>query len=79
MDGKLVAELLKSDADVAETQTEIETAHRMGVTGVPCFTIDGKYVLMGAETPENIASAICKAAAEAEEETSARRPVTHAT
>ena len=66
MDARLVAELLGSDADVAETLAEIETAHRIGVTGVPCFIIDGKYAVMGAETPEHLADAIRKAAAEAE-------------
>ncbi|MEI2386950.1 DsbA family oxidoreductase [Breoghania sp. JC706] len=75
MDAQLVTELLNSDADVAETQAEIETAHRMGVTGVPCFIIDGKYALMGAETPENLAAAIRNAAAAA---SSSREPATSA-
>ncbi|PTW61022.1 putative DsbA family dithiol-disulfide isomerase [Breoghania corrubedonensis] len=75
MDARLVAELLDSDADVAETQAEIETAQRIGVTGVPCFIIDGKYALMGAQTPENLAAAIRKAAAEAG---AAREPAAHA-
>lgn len=66
MDGALVDELLQGDADVAETQAEIETAQRIGVTGVPCFIIDGRYAVVGAESPENIANAIRQAAAEAQ-------------
>ena len=58
MDGALVASLLASDADKAEVQAEIEEAQRMGVTGVPCFLLEGKYAVMGAQDTEVIADAI---------------------
>ena len=37
MDAALVETLLAADADVAEVKAEIDTARRMGVTGVPCL------------------------------------------
>jgi predicted DsbA family dithiol-disulfide isomerase len=35
----------------------------MGVSGVPCFIIDNKYAVMGAQDPETIAGAISEIAA----------------
>lgn len=58
MDGAVVATLLSSQSDVDAVQEEIATAARMGVTGVPCFLIDGRYALMGAQDPETLAEAI---------------------
>lgn len=65
MDAALVETLLATDADKAEIKAEIETAGRMGITGVPCFIIAGKYAVMGAQAAETLAEAISKAAAEA--------------
>ncbi|MFD0917960.1 DsbA family oxidoreductase [Pseudahrensia aquimaris] len=62
MDGSIVAALLATDKDKAETDNEIRTAQSMGVTGVPCFIIDNKYAVMGAQEPEHIAQAIIQAA-----------------
>lgn len=67
MDAALVSELLSGDADLAETRAEIETAQRIGVTGVPCFIIDGKYAVMGAESPQALAGAIRKAAEDSDD------------
>jgi predicted DsbA family dithiol-disulfide isomerase len=52
MEREVVERLLSSDADRAELEAEEEAARRMGVTGVPCFIIDGRYVLQGAQDPE---------------------------
>ncbi|WEX07091.1 DsbA family oxidoreductase [Chelativorans sp. AA-79] len=60
MDASLVETLLPSPADGDEVATEIETARRMGVTGVPCFLLEGRYALMGAQPPEALADAIAK-------------------
>ncbi len=60
----MVEALLATDKDRAEVEQEIATAQQMGVTGVPCFIIDQKYAVMGAEAPENIAAAIRQAAEE---------------
>lgn len=64
MDTALVRTLLATDADRAEVKAEIETAGRMGITGVPCFIIANKYAVMGAQSSETLAEAIRQGAAE---------------
>ncbi len=49
MDTDLVARLLASDADIEEIREDDRSSRAMGVTGVPCFIIDAKYVLRGAQ------------------------------
>lgn len=58
MDRAVAETLLFGDTDRAEVEAEIETAHKMGVTGVPCFILNNKYVVMGAQSGEVLASAI---------------------
>jgi predicted DsbA family dithiol-disulfide isomerase len=58
MDVSVVETLLPTDADVEAVQHEIATASRMGITGVPCFLIEGKYAVMGAQSAETLADAI---------------------
>lgn len=58
MDRKLVGELLAGDADRDLVVREVALAQQMGVTGVPCFIVASKYVVMGAQAPEIIAGAI---------------------
>lgn len=58
MDAAIVGSLLASDADRVAVQEEIATAQRMGVTGVPCFILENKYAVMGAQDAETIADAI---------------------
>lgn len=58
MDETLVLDLLASDRDVADVAAEIGIAQRIGVTGVPCFIIDHKQGVMGAQPPELLAKAI---------------------
>lgn len=62
MDQSVVAALLATDQDKAEVSEEIAVAQQMGVTGVPCFIIDNKYAVMGAQEPDQIAGAIKQAA-----------------
>jgi len=52
MEREVVDRLLDSDADRAELEAEEQEARQMGVTGVPCFIIGGRYVLQGAQDPE---------------------------
>lgn len=52
MDGSVVARLLEGEADRAELEAEEAEARRMGVSGVPCFIINGRYVLQGAQETE---------------------------
>jgi len=65
LDAGLVETLLASPADRDAVKTEIETAGQMGVRGVPCFVLGGKYAVMGAQDAETLADAIRKVAAEA--------------
>jgi predicted DsbA family dithiol-disulfide isomerase len=51
MDSDLVADLLASDADADLVREEDVLARRNGVNGVPCFLIDGRYMLTGAQEP----------------------------
>jgi predicted DsbA family dithiol-disulfide isomerase len=62
MDGSVVATLLATDADADAVRTEMETAQRMGVTGVPCFLLEERYALMGAQDVETLAGAISQIA-----------------
>ena len=62
MDMAVVEALLPTPADRAEVEAEIATAQRMGVTGVPCFLLEGRYALMGAQPPDTLADAIAKVA-----------------
>jgi predicted DsbA family dithiol-disulfide isomerase len=63
MDAAVVATLLPTDADVEAVRTEIATASRMGITGVPCFLLEGKYAVMGAQDADTLADAIRQVAA----------------
>ncbi len=62
MNESVVAALLATDKDREEVTQEIAVAQQMGVTGVPCFIIDNKYAVMGAQTPDQISGAIKQAA-----------------
>jgi len=63
MDASVVATLLPTDADVEAVRTEIATASRMGISGVPCFLLEGKYAVMGAQDVDTRADAIRQVAA----------------
>lgn len=58
MERPVVAALLASNADKDTVSAEIETARGMGVTGVPCFILDGQYAVMGAQSVEVLANAL---------------------
>ena len=63
MDAAVVESLLSSDADRDAVSTEAGTASRMGITGVPCFLLEGKYAVMGAQDADTLADAIRQVAA----------------
>jgi predicted DsbA family dithiol-disulfide isomerase len=63
MDASVIATLLPTDADVEAVRTEIATASRMGISGVPCFLLEGKYAVMGAQDADTLADAIRQVAA----------------
>ncbi len=62
MDKALVETLLATDADRPEVEQEIETARKMGITGVPCFLFEGRYAVMGAQDAQTLAEAITQIA-----------------
>lgn len=58
MDVSVAEALLPTDADAEAVQNEIATASRMGITGVPCFLLEGKYAVMGAQDAATLTDAI---------------------
>jgi predicted DsbA family dithiol-disulfide isomerase len=65
MDAGVVAKLLSSDADLELVLREEAVARRMGVTGVPCFIIDQRLVMVGAQETDMLLRAIDHAAEQA--------------
>jgi predicted DsbA family dithiol-disulfide isomerase len=63
MDAPVVAAMLPTDADRAEVTNEVATASQMGITGVPCFLLEGRYAVMGAQETDALADAIRQVAA----------------
>jgi predicted DsbA family dithiol-disulfide isomerase len=64
MDGNLVRRLLASDADVDRVEGEANGAKEAGIDGVPCFIFGGSVIVTGAQSPEYLANAIRRVAAE---------------
>ena len=60
----VVERLLAGDADRDAVSAEIDQARQMGVTGVPCFIIDMKYAVVGAQPAGALAEAMRRIAAE---------------
>ncbi len=58
LDRAVITALLASDADKDAVSEEIDMARGMGVTGVPCFIIDSKYAVMGAQSVEVLTDAL---------------------
>ncbi len=58
MDAAVVESLLPTDAERDSVATEAATASRMGITGVPCFLLEGKYAVMGAQDTATLSDAI---------------------
>jgi predicted DsbA family dithiol-disulfide isomerase len=52
MDPEPVRAYLESDAGTREVRAEIAAAQRLGVTAVPTYVFDDKYVVEGAQPPE---------------------------
>lgn len=58
MERTVVERLLSGDADLDRLREEEAAARRMGVNGVPCFVVGGRYVLQGAQPAETWAQII---------------------
>lgn len=52
MDVELADRLLKTDNDIDDVRAQDKSYRAMGVQGVPCFVISGKYVVNGAQDAE---------------------------
>lgn len=65
MDSDLVADLLGGDADRELVEREAYLASRMGIEGVPCFIVAGRYALIGAQEPATLMRAFEAARGEA--------------
>ena len=63
MDAAVVESLLPPTPTVEAVRNETATASRMGITGVPCFLLEGKYAVMGAQDADALADAIRQVAA----------------
>lgn len=61
-DGTVAERLLKTDSDKDVIRSLIENATQIGVTGVPCFILDQKYAVMGAQSSQVLADAIAQTA-----------------
>lgn len=51
MDADLVRELFERDADAELVREEEALARRIGINGVPCFIVDRRYAVSGAQEP----------------------------
>lgn len=63
MDSVLVGDLLSKDADLAAVEREAGMANEMGISGVPTFIFDSRFMISGAREPEILAKIIDRAAA----------------
>jgi predicted DsbA family dithiol-disulfide isomerase len=52
LDPARVRAYLEGDEDLANIKAEDQFARQIGIQGVPCFIIDRKYALSGAQPPE---------------------------
>ena len=64
MDTALVSELLGNGSDLALVEREAGMANQMGISGVPTFVFDSKFMISGAREPEILARIIDKAVTE---------------
>jgi predicted DsbA family dithiol-disulfide isomerase len=64
MDGDLVRRLLASDADIDRVENEANGAKEAGIDGVPCFIFGGSLIVTGAQSPEYLANAVQRTAAQ---------------
>ena len=67
MDPLLIADLLSKDADLAAVEREAGMASEMGISGVPTFIFDSRFMISGAREPEILAKIIDRAVAAATE------------
>ena len=52
LDAVAFARVLRSDEDVDAVHADNLRAHRLGINGVPCFVVEGRHAVAGAQEPE---------------------------
>lgn len=52
LDAAAFARVLRSDEDVDAVHADNLRAHRLGINGVPCFVVEGRHAVAGAQEPE---------------------------
>jgi predicted DsbA family dithiol-disulfide isomerase len=62
MDVEIVTGLLAGDADAGLIEREDRLAHEMGISGVPTFIFENRFMMSGAREPEVLVRVIDKAA-----------------
>lgn len=62
MDTEIVSGLLAESADASLIEREDALAHEMGISGVPTFIFENRFMLSGAREPEVLVRVIDKAA-----------------
>ncbi len=67
LEGSATRSFLVSDAEVDLVHADNLRAHRLGINGVPCFVIDGRHAIAGAQEPEVIERLLDVAVVEAAE------------
>ncbi len=67
MDCVLVSELLSKNADLEAVEREAGMANQMGISGVPTFIFDSRFMISGAREAEVLAKIIDRAAQAATE------------
>ncbi len=68
MQSGIVRALLDSESDIDAVREEVATSTGMGITGVPCFLLAGRYAVLGAQPLETMVEAIRSVAALLESE-----------
>ncbi|MDE2516301.1 MAG: DsbA family oxidoreductase [Rhodospirillales bacterium] len=67
LDGAATYRFLISEAEAEAVHADNLRAHRLGINGVPCFVIDGRHAIAGAQEPEVLGRLLDVAAVEAME------------
>jgi predicted DsbA family dithiol-disulfide isomerase len=64
LDESEVADVLASDAYAEAVRADEADAHAVGIDGVPCFVMDGRFAVSGAQPPQVLLSALTHAFSE---------------
>lgn len=67
LDAAAFARVLRSDEDIDAVHADNLRAHRLGINGVPCFVVDGRHAVAGAQEPEVLERLLDVAAVDATE------------